>query len=50
MQSMLSKQILERLRDLRDEIKTLSTLDSEARLSRDSQVSWDNQGQHEATG
>jgi hypothetical protein len=43
-----AKQILERLRDLRDEIKTLSMLDSAARLSRDSQVSWNNQGQHEA--
>ena len=42
------KQILERLQDLRDEIKTLRTLDSDARLSRDSQVSWNDQAQHEA--
>jgi len=42
-----AKQILERLRDLREEIKTVSKLDSEARLSRDRQVSWPDQMQHE---
>lgn len=46
---MLSReQILERLQELRDEIKALSELDSLARQSRESQVSWNDQGKHEA--
>jgi hypothetical protein len=45
---MSAKQILERLQTLRDEIKTLTTLDSERRLSRGSQISWSDGTQHEA--
>jgi len=43
-----AKQILERLQILRKEIETLRTVDSERRLSRNSQISWSNQVQHEA--
>ena len=45
---MSAKQTLERLQALRNEIKTLSTLDSERRLSRGSQISWSDGTQHEA--
>jgi hypothetical protein len=43
-----AKQILERLQILRAEIESLKTLDSERRLSRDSQISWSDGVQHEA--
>jgi hypothetical protein len=42
------KQILEHIQTLREEIRTLSMLDSEQRLSRDFQISWKDQMQHEA--
>jgi hypothetical protein len=37
-----------RIQTLRDEIETLRNADREQRLSRQSQVAWDSQKQHEA--
>jgi hypothetical protein len=42
------KEIRNRIQTLRDEIENLRKADREQRLSRQSQVSWDTQKQHEA--
>jgi hypothetical protein len=42
------EEIRNRIQTLRDEIENLWKADREQRLSRQSQVSWDSQKQHEA--
>jgi hypothetical protein len=42
------EEIRNRIQTLRDEIENLRKADREQRLSRQSQVSWDSQKQHEA--
>ena len=43
-----AEEVRKRIQELRQEIENLSKLDQEQRLSRQSQVPWDAQKQHEA--